>query len=135
MPMKNGIGPQGISVVVPVYNSSVILPLLVKELEAVLPECSNQFELILVNDASPDQSWQIITELARERAWIHGINLIRNVGQHNALLCGIRQEHNRLQDFPHVGPRRIPAISGTFCVHRRASYMGNNPFRSADGTA
>src|SRR6266403_3483865 len=89
-PMKSETGLRTSSVVVPVYNSSVVLPLLVKELEAVLPKCSVDFELILVNDASPDQSWQIITKLARERAWIHGINLMRNVGQHNAVLCGIR---------------------------------------------
>jgi undecaprenyl-phosphate 4-deoxy-4-formamido-L-arabinose transferase len=62
----------------------------VEELEKVLPTCSNGFELILVNDASPDHSWQVITDLAKERAWVHGINLMRNVGQHNALLCGIR---------------------------------------------
>lgn len=88
--MKSETGSREISVVVPVYNSSKILPSLVEELEAVLPKCSNRFELILVNDASPDQSWQIITELAREYTWVHGFNLMRNVGQHNALLCGIR---------------------------------------------
>jgi undecaprenyl-phosphate 4-deoxy-4-formamido-L-arabinose transferase len=78
------------SVVVPVYNSSLVLQQLVEELEVVLPGCSSEFELVLVNDASPDRSWQIITELARGRTWVHGINLMRNVGQHNALLCGIR---------------------------------------------
>jgi glycosyltransferase involved in cell wall biosynthesis len=88
--MTNETRLRGISVVVPVYNSATTLPLLTKELELGLPKCSSMFELILVNDASPDQSWEIITELARERAWVHGINLMRNVGQHNALLCGIR---------------------------------------------
>jgi undecaprenyl-phosphate 4-deoxy-4-formamido-L-arabinose transferase len=88
--MKNETELRRISVVVPVYNSSAILPLLVKELEAVLPICSSAFELILVNDCSSDRSWQIINELARERTWVHGINLMRNVGQHNAVLCGIR---------------------------------------------
>jgi glycosyltransferase involved in cell wall biosynthesis len=79
-----------ISVIVPVYNSAMVLPRLAKELEAVLPKCSARFELILVNDASRDQSWQVITDLVREHTWVHGINLMRNVGQHNALLCGIR---------------------------------------------
>jgi glycosyltransferase involved in cell wall biosynthesis len=77
-------------VVVPVYNSAAVLPRLAKEVESVLAACSTGFELILVNDASPDQSWQAISGLARENAWVHGINLMRNVGQHNALLCGIR---------------------------------------------
>jgi len=88
--MKNEMSSREISVVVPVYNSSAILPQLVKELEAVLPKCSDRFELILVNDASPDQSWQVIVGLAREYTWIRGINLMRNAGQHSALLCGIR---------------------------------------------
>jgi glycosyltransferase involved in cell wall biosynthesis len=68
----------------------MVLPRLVKELETVLSRCSDGFELILVNDASPDQSWQAISDLTKEHAWVHGINLMRNVGQHNALLCGIR---------------------------------------------
>jgi glycosyltransferase involved in cell wall biosynthesis len=80
----------GISVVVPVYNSSAVLPLLVTELETVLPKCSNGFELIFVNDASPDNSWDVICDLTRQHPWIHPINLMRNFGQHNALLCGIR---------------------------------------------
>lgn len=79
-----------ISVVVPVYNSSSLLPKLVKELEAVLPDCSTGFEIILVNDASRDQSWEVISELSKSHQRVRGINLMRNVGQHNALLCGIR---------------------------------------------
>jgi glycosyltransferase involved in cell wall biosynthesis len=87
---KMTTGLSKISVVVPVYNSAAVLPRLAKEVESVLAACSTGFELILVNDASPDQSWQAISGLARENAWVHGINLMRNVGQHNALLCGIR---------------------------------------------
>jgi undecaprenyl-phosphate 4-deoxy-4-formamido-L-arabinose transferase len=87
---KMATGLSKISVVVPVYNSAAVLPRLVKELEAVLAKCSAGFELILVNDASPDQSWKAISDLAIEHVWVHGINLMRNVGQHNALLCGIR---------------------------------------------
>src|SRR5258708_28855911 len=88
--MKNETGPRRISVIVPVYNSSLVLPQLMAELEQALPNCAQEFELILVNDASPDESWQLIVELAKERTWVRGISLMRNVGQHNALLCGIR---------------------------------------------
>lgn len=80
-----------VSIIVPVYNSSTILPRLVKELEASLLECTDRFELVLVNDASRDASWEVINELSQLHTWIRGINLMRNVGQHNALLCGIRQ--------------------------------------------
>ena len=88
--MSNEQPTRQVSVVVPVFNSSAVLPLLAEELHRVLNGCSSRYELILVNDASPDQSWQVITELARQYQWVGGINLMRNVGQHNALLCGIR---------------------------------------------
>src|SRR6185436_19767459 len=48
------------------------------------------FEVVLVNDGSRDRSWPVINELSVARSWVRGINLMRNYGQHNALLCGIR---------------------------------------------
>jgi undecaprenyl-phosphate 4-deoxy-4-formamido-L-arabinose transferase len=80
----------GISVIVPVYRSELILPELVRRLGEVLPGVAEQYELILVNDSSPDASWEVMLRLAEEQPWIHAINLMRNYGQHNALLCGIR---------------------------------------------
>jgi undecaprenyl-phosphate 4-deoxy-4-formamido-L-arabinose transferase len=79
-----------ISVVVPVYNSEAVLPALIQRLEPALLSLSGQFEVVLVNDGSRDQSWKVIQELTRTRPWVRGINLMRNYGQHNALLCGIR---------------------------------------------
>jgi len=80
----------GLSVVVPVYCSEAILPELAKRLEDVLPALSADYELVLVNDSSPDDSWQVIRRLAADLPWVRAINLMRNYGQHNALLCGIR---------------------------------------------
>ncbi len=82
--------PRGLSVVVPVYRSEAILPELVERLKAVLSRITPDYELVLVNDSSPDRSWDVISELAERHPWIHPINLMRNYGQHNALLCGIR---------------------------------------------
>ncbi|MGA3018754.1 MAG: glycosyltransferase family 2 protein [Bryobacteraceae bacterium] len=81
---------RSLSVVVPVYNSEASLPLLLQRLEPVLASLGIPYEVILVNDGSRDQSWEKIRELARNRDWVLGINLMRNYGQHNALLCGIR---------------------------------------------
>lgn len=80
----------GISVVIPVYNSEQSLPPLVERLHEVLFGVSHKFELILINDASHDNSWQVIEFLISQNDWIVGIDLMRNFGQHNALLCGIR---------------------------------------------
>jgi glycosyltransferase involved in cell wall biosynthesis len=81
----------GISVVVPVYNSQDTLAELVERLGAVLPDLAHRFEIILVNDGSSDGSWQVVTRLARRYGWVRGMDLMRNYGQHNALLAGIRR--------------------------------------------
>src|SRR5215211_767268 len=79
-----------ISIVIPVYCSAEILPALVTRLSTVLDSEGIPFELILVNDGSRDGSWQVIRALMQHQSTIHGINLMRNYGQHNALLAGIR---------------------------------------------
>ncbi|HEX2980888.1 MAG TPA: glycosyltransferase family 2 protein [Anaerolineaceae bacterium] len=79
-----------LSVVVPVYNSQATLHELVSRLGKALPELTDTFEVLLINDGSRDDSWGEITRLAREYPWVRGINMMRNYGQHNALLCGLR---------------------------------------------
>ncbi len=88
--MNSEIIPEGISVVIPVYNSAETLEELTTRLERVLPGLCQKFELIFVNDGSRDQSWEKINSLVSRYTWVHGFNLMRNYGQHNALLCGIR---------------------------------------------
>lgn len=82
--------PLEVTVVVPVYNSAATLPILVDRLIGVLTATTTDFELIFVNDGSQDTSWDVIGGLAARHAGLIGINLMRNFGQHNALLCGIR---------------------------------------------
>jgi glycosyltransferase involved in cell wall biosynthesis len=76
--------------VVPVYNSAATLPVLIDRLMGVLSATTTVFEIIFVNDGSRDNSWDVISGLATQHACLIGINLMRNYGQHNALLCGIR---------------------------------------------
>ena len=79
-----------ISVVVPVYNSEATLRTLADRLDVELRPLLSAMELVLVNDGSRDGSWPVVLELAKRYPWVRGINLKRNYGQHNALLCGIR---------------------------------------------
>jgi glycosyltransferase involved in cell wall biosynthesis len=79
-----------ISVVIPVFNSQATLPLLVERLDKVLSSLSENHEVILVNDDSPDQSWNVIEALAKQFPCVRGVALMRNYGQHNATLCGVR---------------------------------------------
>ncbi len=64
----------------------LLLPRLTSALQAIVPD----YEIILVDDGSPDASWPVIAAAAREDAHIRGFRLMRNFGQHNALLVGIR---------------------------------------------
>lgn len=79
-----------VSVVVPVFNGAASLHELVDRLATVLGSLGCLHEVILVNDASSDESWAIIETLATARSTVRGVNLSRNFGQHNALLAGIR---------------------------------------------
>ena len=103
-----------ISVVVPVYNSSDTLPMLITEVEKVLPDVADEFELVLVNDGSPDKSWKAISDLAKTHPWVRGIDLMRNYGQHNATLCGVREARYEviviMDDDLQNPPREIPKL-------------------------
>jgi undecaprenyl-phosphate 4-deoxy-4-formamido-L-arabinose transferase len=80
-----------ISVIIPVYNSEKGIPRVIESLAEVLPTLTNTFEAILVEDGSPDKSWESVAQLAQMYPWVRGIRMMRNYGQHNALLCGIRE--------------------------------------------
>lgn len=80
-----------LSIIIPVYNSEQSLPPLLEQLAQVLPTLAPAFEVILVNDGSRDNSWAVIAALAPRYPFVRGINMMRNYGQHNAILCGVRQ--------------------------------------------
>ena len=79
-----------ISVVVPVYNSAGCLKELTRRVHKTLQK---DYELILVNDQSLDNSWDVIHKLVREYDTVIGINLRKNSGQDNALMAGLRQSN------------------------------------------
>ena len=87
---------QSISVVVPVYGSEKTIGALADRLALALPHLASSYEAIFVNDGSRDNSWTEIQRAASVHPWVRGICLMRNYGQHNALLCGIRAARNEL---------------------------------------
>ena len=80
----------GVSVIVPVYNGSETLPELTTRVAMVLSNAGLSFEIIFVNDGSADTSWATLQQLVAEHAFVRAVDLMRNYGQHNALLCGLR---------------------------------------------
>ena len=90
------------------------MPTLVERLQPVLSAVAGPYELLLVNDGSPDRSWEIIEQLAAKHSWVRGIRLMRNYGQHNALLCGIRAARYEIvatmdDDLQHP-PEELPKL-------------------------
>jgi undecaprenyl-phosphate 4-deoxy-4-formamido-L-arabinose transferase len=114
----------GLSIVVPVYNSQDSLPILLERLGALLPTLVPRFEVILVNDGSRDLSGAVIDRECATREWLVGVHLLRNFGQHNALLCGIRQARyetivtmdDDLQNPPEEIPRLLAKIEEGYDV-------------------
>jgi undecaprenyl-phosphate 4-deoxy-4-formamido-L-arabinose transferase len=107
--------PPSVSVVIPVFNSAATLPELVRRLAAVLAPRGAEYEFVLVNDGSRDGSWEVIRDLAAKEPAVRGINLMRNYGQHGALLCGIRAARHQVivtmdDDLQHP-PEEIPKLA------------------------
>ena len=104
----------GLSILVPVYNSSEILPKLIERIVPVAKSLNVLYEVILVNDGSSDNSWNIIRGLAAKYNCIRGIRMMRNYGQHNALLAGLRSARYTttvtLDDDLQHPPEEIPKL-------------------------
>lgn len=110
--------PESCSVVIPVYNSEESLEQLVTRLKGVIPALFATYEIILVNDGSKDRSWQVIRALSQQHPELVGVNLMRNQGQHNAVLCGIRAARHAviitLDDDLQNPPEEIPKLLEEF---------------------
>jgi len=78
-----------ISIVTPVYGCGSSLSELCDRLSYALSPITPDYEILLVNDASPDGAWEVIKDLAAADGRIKGINLSRNFGQHFAITCGL----------------------------------------------
>lgn len=78
-----------ISIVSPVYRAENIVEELVKQVKESVSTITDDFEIILVNDYSPDNSWMKITEECAKDTRVKGINLSRNFGQHYAITAGL----------------------------------------------
>jgi glycosyltransferase involved in cell wall biosynthesis len=112
----------GVSVVIPVYKAEKEIGEVCARLTAVFEGLGRPFEIVLVDDSSPDGSWKVVSELARSDERVRGARLSRNFGQHGALLCGLRLARypvcvtmdDDLQHPPEEVPKLLDAL-GTGC--------------------
>jgi glycosyltransferase involved in cell wall biosynthesis len=103
-----------LSVVIPVYNSATMLGTLIERLTTVLERRGGDYEVLLVNDGSGDSSWSRIAQLCTQDPHLRGLNLMRNYGQHNATLAGVRAARGEvvitLDDDLQNPPEEIPKL-------------------------
>jgi undecaprenyl-phosphate 4-deoxy-4-formamido-L-arabinose transferase len=114
-----------------------------RRVELVLTELATDWELILVDDGSPDDSWSVIRDLVAAHAHVVGIRLFRNSGQHNALLAGIRAARfdltvtmdDDLQHRPEAIPLLLERLSDDVdLVYGRPPVEEHNWWRNATST-
>jgi undecaprenyl-phosphate 4-deoxy-4-formamido-L-arabinose transferase len=125
-----------VSVVVPVYNSATILPRLVERVNGVLGPMLVDYELVLVNDGSADDSWSRIVALAEGDPNVRGLDLVRNFGQHAATLAGIRAARgdvvltidDDLQNPPEEIPRLLTKLNEGYDVVYGVAVTGDRGF-------
>ena len=118
--MSRPAGPHlpGVSVVVPTFRSPATLGRLCDEVRAHVAPLFDDVELIIVDDGNTDETWTVVSALADRHDWVRGVRLLRNYGQHNALLAGMREARfplvltidDDLQNPPSEVPKLVAAL-------------------------
>lgn len=120
------------------YNSEESLSILVTRTGRALSGVPH--EIVLVNDGSADGSWDVIRRLCGGNASVTGLNLMRNYGQHNAVLAGVRLARGAtvvtidddLQHPPEEIPKLLEELSRGFdVVYGTPVRLPHSPFRNA----
>lgn len=110
-----------VSIVVPCYRSGAWLRALVGRIAAALEPLDLTFEVLLINDASPDNTWPVICGLAADYPFVRGFDMLFNVGQFRGTICGFEHARGALivtidDDLQHP-PEEIPALVTAICNH------------------
>ena len=103
-----------LSIITPAYNEALNLPVLHARLTEALTSLGTQWEWIVVDDHSPDETWEVLQDLAARESRVKAVRLARNSGSHAALFCALQYAHGDcaivlaadLQDPPET----IPAL-------------------------
>lgn len=113
-----------LSIIVPVYRSQKTIGELFDRVESTIKNLNLSYEILFVEDCGGDDSWDLIQSLAKYHSNVRGIKLARNYGQHNALLCGIREAYGQiivtcdddLQNPPEEIPKLLSSLTKEFDV-------------------
>ncbi len=78
-----------ISFVIPVYKAHKILEKLVDEINKVMSKINESYEIIMVDDRSPDKSWEVLKKISRKFNQVKIVRLSKNFGQHPTIMAGL----------------------------------------------
>lgn len=135
----NGTQTPTLSIVSPVYRAAEIVEELVRRIQAAAIETKLSFEIILVEDAGPDNSWEKIRSLTRRYPELRGLRLSRNFGQHRALTAALEAARGTyvvvmdcdLQDDPALIPSLVvKAKEGNDIVYTRKLARKHGPWKN-----
>lgn len=124
-----------ISVVIPVYKTAEFIPVLSERLNNVISSLVEDYEIIFIDDGSPDNSWTLIEAVSSKYQNVFGIQLSRNFGQHSAIAAGLEASSGDwvvvmdgdLQDLPEEIPKLFTrAIEGSQSVVARRIIRDDN---------
>ena len=127
-----------ISIVSPVYKAEKLVELLVSRVTEAVSLITSEYEIILVEDGSPDKSWEAIQEVCKKHSHVRGVKLSRNFGQHYAITAGLQEANGEwivvmdcdLQDRPEEIPRLYQkAIEGFDLVFARRKFRKDGPLK------
>jgi len=128
-----------ISVVSPVYRASKIIPELIRRIKEEVSKITDNYEIVLVEDGSPDNSWEVIEASCHNDILVKGIKLSRNFGQHHAITAGIEQARGQyvivmdcdLQDDPvYIANLYQKALDGYDIVFTRKTAREHSFFKN-----
>lgn len=103
-----------ISIVIPAYRSGNILPKLFEQLSGMLAQHFSSYEVVLVDDCSPDNTWKAIETICQATPWVKGIGLRKSAGQHGAIVAGLNYASGEVivtmdDDLQH-SPADVPTL-------------------------
>lgn len=132
-----------LSIISPIYKGEKMLDELVARIKTSVKTFTEDYEIILVNDCSPDESWQKIVEICASDKMVKGINLSRNFGQHYAITAGLAEATGEwvvvmdcdLQDRPEEIPNlHRKALEGYDSVFAQRSERKDKFFKRLSST-
>lgn len=126
-----------LSIVSPIYKGEKMLDELVRRITVSVAPITDEYEIILVNDQSPDDSWNVIKRICKEDKHVKGVNLSRNFGQHYAITAGLSKSsgewvvvmdcdlQDRPEEIPNLYHKAMEGFDSVFAqrVERQDTFM------------